>query len=296
MPPYLPVVVQGIMRQQETVPIDSKPGLPEQPAADGQADEPVRFQRYAQGRWETVVSRIVREAPVSLTVNGEVWLTFMCTPTDLKALAAGFLFNEGLIQSAAELANLSVCASGDNVDVWLTHIVDRPTQWKRTTGCSGGVTAVETAPSGPAFAPGDPLAPEAVGRLMGRLIEAQELYKTTRGVHSSALTDGDAVWVQVEDIGRHNTLDKIAGRVLLEGIAFERRILVTTGRISSEMLQKAARLGAPLVISRTSPNTLSIQTAREQGITLIGYGRRDAFQIYTHPERIVGAPAGDPSL
>jgi FdhD protein len=260
-----------------------------------QSDQPVRFQRYSQGRWETVEARIVREAPVSLTVNGQIWLTFMCTPTDLKALAAGFLYNEGLIQSAAEIVEVSVCASGDNVDIWLDHVIERPTQWKRTTGCSGGVTSVAEPTRGLTFPTETNLPPERIGQLMGRLIEAQELYKTTRGVHSSALTDGERFWIQVEDIGRHNTLDKIAGRTLLEGVELARRILVTTGRISSEMLQKSARLGAPIVISRTSPNTLSILSAQEMGITLIGYARRDQFQIYTHPERIKGAPREEPS-
>jgi FdhD protein len=255
-----------------------------------QADQSIRFQRFQHGGWETVASRIVREAPVSLTVNGEVWLTFMCTPTDLKALAAGFLYNEGLLHSAAEIVDLSLCASGDNVDIWLDHGVERPKQWVRTTGCSGGVTAAN-APTRQAVLREMPqLDPDQIGHWMGRLIEAQELYRTTRGVHSSALTDGGQTWVQVEDIGRHNTLDKIAGRMLLEHLDLPRRILLTTGRISSEMLQKSVRLETPVIISRTSPNTLSIQTAAEAGVTLIGYARRDQFQIYTHPERIAGAP------
>jgi FdhD protein len=89
-----------------------------------------------------------------------------------------------------------------------------------------------------------------------------------------------------EDIGRHNTLDKIAGWILLKGIDLSQRFLLTTGRISSEMLQKAARLSASVVISRTSPSSLSIQLADAFGITLIGYARRNRFNIYTHPRRI----------
>jgi FdhD protein len=260
---------------------------------DAQADQPVRFQRFQHGRWETVAARIVREAPVSLTVNGAVWLAFMCTPTDLKALGAGFLYNEGLLHSAEEIVDLSICASGDNVDIWLDHVVDQPKHRARTTGCSGGVTAAST-PTQPATLRETPaLDPDLIGRLMGRLIEAQELYRSTRGVHSSALTDSEQAWVQVEDIGRHNTLDKIAGRVLLERLELPRRILLTTGRISSEMLQNPVRRETPIVISRTSPNTLSIQTAQATGITLIGYARREQFQIYTHPERIAGAPRED---
>ncbi len=256
-----------------------------------QPNSSVRYYKYRPGRWEAVNSRVIREMPVSLTVNGEVWLTFMCTPTDLEGLAAGFLFNEGVIDSADEIANLSVCASGDNVDVWLNHAVEKPAVWKRTTGCSGGVTAADPKPAQQAIHRGEVLPPEVIFDLMGQLLSTQELYKSTRGVHASALSDGQKVVVLAEDIGRHNTLDKIAGRCLLDRVQIDRRILLTTGRISTEMLQKAARIGASILISRTAPNAASIQSAEEAGITLIGYARRDQFQLYTHPERIAGAPA-----
>jgi FdhD protein len=89
-----------------------------------------------------------------------------------------------------------------------------------------------------------------------------------------------------EDVGRHNTLDKLAGRCLLDGRSAAGQVLLTTGRISSEMAQKAVRMGAPIVISRTSPSSLAIAVAEQAGVTLIGYARRDRFNVYTHPERI----------
>jgi FdhD protein len=88
---------------------------------------------------ETIV-----EAPVSLTVNGEVWLTFMCTPVDLEAMAVGFLYNENIIQHIDEVADARLCEHGDNVDVWLNRSVEQPKSWRRTSGCAGGLTAVET--------------------------------------------------------------------------------------------------------------------------------------------------------
>jgi FdhD protein len=123
--------------------------------------------------------------------------------------------------------------------------------------------------------------------LIGQLFDAQDLYQKTGGVHTSALSDGRKILVRAEDIGRHNTLDKISGRCLLEGISPERRILLTTGRISSEMLQKSIRIGASVVISRTSPSSLSIRLAEQWSITLIGYAHRNRFNVYTHPERIL---------
>jgi FdhD protein len=133
---------------------------------------------------------------------------------------------------------------------------------------------------------GTVLTPGQVCNLVELLFEAQDLYRTSGGVHTSALSDSQRILVKAEDIGRHNTLDKIAGHCLLEGIACERRIVLTTGRISSEMLQKSARLGASIIISRTSPSSLSIEMAEKWGMTLIGYARRNQFNVYTHPERI----------
>jgi FdhD protein len=128
--------------------------------------------------------------------------------------------------------------------------------------------------------------PEAIGHLVDLLIQSQELYRETGGVHSSALGDGEKIVFIVDDIGRHNTLDKIAGLCLMNNVWPETKILITTGRISSEMLQKAARIQAPILISRTSPSSLSIEMAERYGITLIGYARRDRFNVYSNPQRI----------
>jgi FdhD protein len=119
------------------------------------------------------------------------------------------------------------------------------------------------------------------------LFDVQDLYRETGGVHTSALTDGERILLSAEDIGRHNTLDKLAGMCLMQNVWPARRILMTTGRISSEMLQKAVRLGAGILISRTSPSSLSIELAEKWGITLIGYARRNKFNLYAHPERII---------
>jgi FdhD protein len=122
--------------------------------------------------------------------------------------------------------------------------------------------------------------------MMGSFMEAQDLYRRTRGVHSSALSDGERLIFKAEDIGRHNTLDKLAGLLLESDQAAAPRYILTTGRISSEMLQKSARMQAPLVVSRTAPNSMSIRMAEELGITLIGYARRDEFTVYAHAERL----------
>ncbi|MFN3741599.1 MAG: formate dehydrogenase accessory sulfurtransferase FdhD [Anaerolineales bacterium] len=248
----------------------------------------VAYRRFEFQRWEEVQAETIVEAPLSVTVNGQVWLTLMCTPTDVEALALGFLYNEGVIESLDEVADVHVCEHGDNVDIWLYHSAERPLSWRRTSGCSGGMTAVDAQARAAISLDGTGpiLTPQQVEALVEQLLEGQELYRETGGVHTSALSDGERMLLRAEDIGRHNTLDKIAGLMLLKGVWPEHRVLVTTGRISSEMLQKAARLQATVLISRTSPNSLSIALAERYGITLIGYARRHRFNLYTHPQRI----------
>lgn len=248
----------------------------------------IHYDKYEFHKWEPVMDETIVETPVSLTVNGQVWLTFMCTPIDLEAMAVGFLYNEGIIETMGEVEDVRVCEHGDNVDVWLNHSVEQPTSWRRTSGCTGGITAVDALARVDVSFRGDQtkFPPEAIGQLIEQLFDAQVLYRETGGVHTSALSDGEKIVVSAEDIGRHNTLDKIAGLCLMKHLAPKTRILITTGRISSEMLQKAARLNAPILISRTSPSSLSIEMAERYGITLIGYARTHRFNVYTNPERV----------
>lgn len=248
--------------------------------------EPVRYFQYAPERVDSIDAEVIVEKLVSLTVNGEVWLNFLCTPVDLEFLAVGFLYNESIISSKEDIASVRVCPTQDNVDVWLNKKVAPPKEWQRTSGCAGGVTQAEPRAQ-PHLANGRVLTSAQVFSLVDQLFAAQELYRRSGGVHTSALSDGTRLHVVSEDIGRHNSLDKIAGRCLMQGIHLDHPVLITTGRISSEMLQKSSRLGASVVASRTSPSSMSIRLAEELGITLIGYARRARFNVYTHPERIL---------
>jgi len=247
---------------------------------------------YKKGRWVSQSSNIISERPVSLTVNNEFWLTFMCTPVDLEALGVGYLFNESIIQSHGDIASVRLCSGGEIIDVWLNMQVKKPEKWMITSGCSGGKTSIDEKRIVPGFIHpqnGFMIGPNTIERLMDQLIKSQVIYRKSGGVHTSILCDGDQVIFAAEDIGRHNTMDKLSGKCLLEQIIPDKPILLSTGRISSEMILKAYRIGALFVISRTSPTSLSIHMAEELSITLIGYARRDQFVIYTHPERILSS-------
>lgn len=244
------------------------------------------LRQWRSGHWELVDAGAIIEKPVSLTVNGDVWLTFLCTPADLEALAIGFLYNEDILDSLDEVADVRLCPEGDNVDVWLHKNVEKPQSWRRTSGCTGGQTTAALRPAQQDGADGLVLAPQAIGELVSGLLDSQELYRQVGGVHTSALSDGNSILVTADDIGRHNTLDKIAGRCLMETIPASARMVISTGRISSDMLQKSARIGACLVVSRTGASSLAIEMAGQAGITLVGYARRERFTVYTCPERI----------
>lgn len=242
--------------------------------------------RYSHGNLESVQDGVIVEQPVSLTVNGNVWLTFMCSPIHLEALAAGFLYNEKIITSQDEIEDIRVCDHKDNVDVWLNKTANEPPDWRRTSGCTGGYTAAILDEIEPVPADKVVLSPDQVLALIKELLQSQDIYRKSGGVHASALATPEGIVFKTEDVGRHNTLDKIAGRALLEGYQVSPRIILSTGRISSEMLQKAARLKASILISRTSPTSMSLDLAEKLGITLIGYARGYRFNVYTHPERI----------
>lgn len=264
----------------------------------------------AGARW--VPAPVIGETPWRLYVNSRELLTFLCTPTDLHHLALGFLLSEGLMKGWDDLLSLKVyedehrCywlvpALGLNTtltmpvceesvgamdvrlrgDPWMglgTHTL--------TSGCAGGVTFDDLSANHEPLSSNLTVTVAQIQELMGQLLQQSTLYHRCRGVHSSALAEGRRLLVLAEDVGRHNTLDKIRGRCLLEGIPTADRILLTTGRVSSEMVTKAVKMKVPVVVSRTSPTALSVRLARAWGMTLIGYARGRHMNVYAGYERL----------
>ena len=247
------------------------------------SSETAHFTRYERGRPQHAESQIVRESLVRLHVNGQELATLMCTPHDLDLLALGFLRSENIIQGMQDVRLVKACPSQTCVEVWLNRADFTPP--KRviiTSGCGGGITFVDlTAKSAPLSSEIQVL-PDQIGRLMRSLQSRQAI----RGMHTTALAEGEDLLVVIEDVGRHNTIDKIWGYCLREAIDPRDRILVTTGRISSEMLSKAARMQVPIVVSRTSPTSLSLSLAEAWNLTLIGYTRSNSFNVYTGLTRV----------
>jgi FdhD protein len=259
----------------------------------GHGTIPAQYTIVRRDGVEAVDAEIINERLVSIFVNGQELATIMCTPCDQDALALGFLANEGVIASAAEVRAAHICPSGACVDVWLTRAdFEPPRRQILTTGCTGGVTFDDLSRAHEPVISDVCVTPDRLWALMDQLYGRAALYSRARGVHTSVLSDGEQVLVSAEDVGRHNTLDKLRGLALKAGIDTRDCLILTTGRVSSEMINKARSMGVPVVASRTSPTNLSVRLAAEWQMTLVGYLRRHSMNLYTHPERVLCGEAG----
>jgi FdhD protein len=236
--------------------------------------------------WMPVDAQVIEEALVTIYVNGHELATIMCTPLEQDHLALGFLKNEGFIEGMDEVGDVHVSHDGCCVDVWLKHSVEKPKRVIITSGCGGGVTFDDPSIGIEPLRDDVRLEPERLFELLNRLHYPGSLYARARGSHSAGISDGVRLLEQTEDVGRHNTIDKLTGACLVKGIDTQGRILLATGRVSSEMLRKGALMGCPIIASRNSPTSMSVSMAQAWNITLAGYVRRDTFRVYAHPERL----------
>ena len=233
-----------------------------------------------------------REYPLTIMLNNEQLVTLLCSPADLKALAVGFLVSEGLLSSREELSEVQVDDERGIVRITtkVRKELDRELFLKRvlTTGCGKGISFYSFADlESPVKVTSDiRLAPGEILDLSRRFQGHSEIYRSTHGVHSAALCSREDILVFAEDIGRHNAIDKIFGRCLMEDIPVADGILITSGRISSEILFKIAKRNIPVIISKSAPTDMGVQLAGTFGITLIGFVRGGRMNIYAGEERV----------
>jgi FdhD protein len=246
------------------------------------------YLRVRRGRVEEVSAEVVREQPLTVLVNGEKFLTLLCTPSKLEALVVGYLWMERVIGALDEVERLEVSAVDGLAEITLTHPVMLPTERILTSGCGGGITFRIDHRLFPRLASRLRVTPATLAERMKDLFAAAVLYRESRGIHGAALSDGERLLVVAEDVGRHNAVDKVKGEALLRGIPTADRILLSTGRISSEMLLKAARMGVPVVASRTSPTEMAVALAEQLGVTVCGYVRPDGLNLYAGDGLVVG--------
>lgn len=249
--------------------------------------------RLKGDRIEETTDKVATEIGFSLTVNDKQVVTLLCTPSELDCMAIGFLLSEGLLKERDELLNFQVDEKDFTVSVTLKGLpenIDTAFHKKTiTSGCGRGITFTDATDL-------KRLAPNRTGLtvtkgeiedLMKKFRSVSKLFLETGGVHSAALADNEQIYLFSEDIGRHNAVDKLIGKAFLANLPVEDKILLSSGRISGEIMTKVIRNRIPIIISRTAPTCMSITYAEDHGVTLVGFARGNRMNIYTHPQRIL---------
>jgi FdhD protein len=247
----------------------------------------LKIVRVTQQKQESVQRQVVEEYPLKLRVNGRELATLICSPHQLNFLVVGFLRLQGFIESLDDISSLGVCKEYGQAEVLIRTSLPERLQPTLTSGCGAGIAfnlpeklLNLTWQDRPSYHC------ESLYRLMKEMQGLAENYQRHGGIHSAAVGDDRGLLLSAEDLGRHNTLDRIAGEALFKEIPLQGKMLVTSGRVSTEMVAKAARLGLGLIASRTSPTDKAVDLCEQAGITLVGYLRGSSMEIYSHPQHL----------
>ena len=238
------------------------------------------YLKVRNGQIEEVSGEVVREQPLTISVNGVRFVTLLCSPMQLEALVVGYLWMENVIQGLDDIVALGVTPVDGRADVTLRTAVELPTERILTSGCGGGITFRIDHRLFPPLRSTMKVPASVIWPRMKDLFATAVHYRESRGIHGAALADANGLIVMAEDVGRHNAVDKVKGEALRAGLSTEDLILLSTGRVSSEMLLKAARMGVPVVASRTSPTEMAVRLAEQLNVTVCGYVRPDALNVY----------------
>lgn len=242
---------------------------------------------------EELTDRVAAETAFTLVVNGEILVSLLCTPAELDNMAIGFLLSEGILVGRDALQAVEVDEKTSTVSVNINNL---PEDWEKklnkktiTSGCGKGITFTdanslrgEPAQRAPLRVP-----VEKISVLLKEFRRVSDLFLKTGGVHSAALASLDGILFFSEDIGRHNAVDKLIGKAFMQDVGLADKILLSSGRISGEIMTKMVRNRIPILVSRAAPTCMAISYAEDYGITLIGFARGRRMNIYTHPQRVV---------
>ena len=262
--------------------------------------DPVRSverQVWRDGGASKGVRNIPEETAVALTYNGGTYAVMMATPQDLANFAVGFSLSEGIVQSPEEIESLDIVPLDDGIELrmWLKPSkADRLNERRRhiagPTGCGiCGIDSIAEAVRPAAIVSGGrSFSPREIMAAMQSIPPLQAINIETRAVHAAAFwTPARGIVALREDVGRHNALDKLAGALAQENISASEGMVLLTSRVSVEMVQKAAAMGAPVMVAVSAPTALAVRMADAAGITLAAIARADGFEVFTHPGRIV---------
>ena len=241
--------------------------------------EEMNILRITPGRKDTQKDLIVKEAPLTILVNGQQLVTILCSPQRLEYLAAGFLLFEGLVKDKSEIIGISLDEKNYCANIRLNKNFQMPQDFFRKRLMSPGCCQLINSKI--------EIRRDEIYQLMEELERRSLLFKVTGGAHSAAICNQREFLVFTEDISRYNTISKVFGECLLKGISTEDKIILTSGRISSEILTKVAKQRVPIVISHAAPTDLAVRFAERLKITLVGFVRGKKMNIYTCDSRVI---------
>lgn len=248
--------------------------------------------KYENGTISSIVDIVVKEYALTIMLDGDEFITLLCTPSSLDCLTVGFLLSESVIKSKDDIKKIRIdevkgIAEVSTVD---SSVIAKKLHGKRTmtTGCGKGSSFYNAVDSISCRKVSSDIEVRAHGilELMREFNRRSELFLNTGGVHSVALADAGIILFH-EDVGRHNAMDKIIGEASLKNIELSDKVILTSGRVSSEMLIKAAKGRIPIVISRSAPTDLAVELAEQLGITIAGFVRGQRMNVYSNPGRII---------
>lgn len=252
--------------------------------------------RFEQGSAADREEKVVAERSISLFVNGNETIRLMALPDQIEELVTGYLFSECVIDKNEDVVQLQFNPAAMSVEVRLAEHIQPVFNDKIrsvTTGCGRGLTFISALNSRffkPATAE-TTISPQTVIELMRKLQRKSPLFHDTGGVHSAAVAVADEILHSADDIGRHNAVDKVLGWLIrsdrLTRETENSGMLLTTGRLSSEIVTKTARGRFAFLISPSAPTSGAVQLAGDLGITLIGFARGERFNVYTRSERVI---------
>lgn len=261
------------------------------------AQRPIHSIAWRDGVAAPRTRPVAEETPIALTYQRATHAVMLATPDDLEDFAIGFSLSEGIITDPAQIEALEVVALPDGIELRMDLADDRlaalTRRQRRIAGPSGcglcGMDSLSEAirPAPRVTSSGPILVPEAIATALDTLWPAQRLNQATRAAHAAGFwNEREGLIALREDIGRHNALDKLVGAMARRRVAVGDGVLLLSSRVSLEMAQKAAIMGAPVIVAVSAPTALAIDVAEACGITLIGIARADGFEVFTHPERI----------
>jgi FdhD protein len=249
-----------------------------------------KIKRITSSLEEYIDDLIIVEKPLNIFINNQHYATLMCSTSDLEELAIGFIFSEGLILSIEDIEEINL-KNDDMIFLGIRKTITQTSYKERAlvSGCGRGSIHVNLLNENSIqriYSHCNFNAREIIN-LVNQFNQSSLLFKQTGGVHSCCLCNEKDILYISEDIGRHNALDKLIGKCLKNSIELNDKLLITTGRISSDILIKAGKAGIPVVVSHSAPTNLAINMAKNINLTVIGFVRGNRMNIYCGQERII---------